>query len=198
MFQQVYFHKASRASEWMLTRILGRVRHLLLEGKHLSDVPQAIESIVNTGDATLDDYLALDDYGLWSSLRAWRDSSDEILSDLCRRIYARHLFKTHELFGAQTEPEHRERILEDARAIAAQAGFDPDIYVGLDVAADVPYDQRQDSLKVVFPNNVTRTVAEVSFLLGRLDGERLQRVRLLFPEELRTAILAHFGAGQAH
>ena len=91
MFQQVYFHKASRASEWMLTRILARVRQLLLAGHHLSHVPKAVESIVTTADACLMDYLALDDFSLWASLRAWRDSSDEVLSDLCRRIYSRKL-----------------------------------------------------------------------------------------------------------
>ena len=93
------------------------------------------------------------------------------------------------MFGAQAEPEHRQRLLEVAREVAADHGFDPDVYVGLDVATDMPYDQRQDSLKVMFPKDVTRTVAEVSYLLGRLDGERLQRVRLIFPEELRDRLL---------
>ena len=94
MFQQVYFHKSSRASEWMLTRILSRVHQLLLDGTRLPQLPPAIEAIAARGDANLGDYLALDDAVLWVALSAWRDVSDPVLRDLTRRLLARHLFKT--------------------------------------------------------------------------------------------------------
>lgn len=39
MFQQVYFHKASRASEWHFSRILARIRALTGDGHQLQPMP---------------------------------------------------------------------------------------------------------------------------------------------------------------
>jgi len=41
MFQQVYFHKASRASEWHFSRILARIRRLLEDGVRIEPMPPA-------------------------------------------------------------------------------------------------------------------------------------------------------------
>ncbi|HVU03320.1 MAG TPA: HD domain-containing protein [Polyangiaceae bacterium] len=188
MFQHVYFHKASRASEWMLSRLLGRVCRLLEGGARLPLVPRAVEAIAQTGDSDLSDYLDLDDSSLFTAMAAWQHVQDPILSDFSRRLYGRKLFKTIELYGEHREPAARHAALEKARDIARRAGFDADVYVGLDVASDVPFDDSKDSLRVVFPNGQSRRPAEVSLLLGRLDGERIQRVRLIFPPELREEL----------
>lgn len=189
MFQQVYFHKTSRASEWMLSRLLDRVTELVAAGTRLPSVPRAIESIARTGDAALPDYLELDDTVLWSSMAAWRDASDPVLRDFSSRLYARKLFKTLELYGEDREPGRREELLGIARDVARSRGLDPDRYVGLDVASDLPFDDSNDPLRVVFPSGPPRKPSQVSFLLGRLNGERLERIRLIFPPELREDVL---------
>jgi HD superfamily phosphohydrolase len=189
MVQQVYFHKASRSSEWMLTRILHRVRELLLDGTVVPGVPPAIVSLVHTGDAPLGQYLALDDTVLWSALSAWRSSPDPVLKDLSNRLCSRQLFKTVELYGEQAQEPDRIEALSVARSIAEAEGFAPEVYVGLDIASDTPFDDRNDGLAVMFPNGVQRRPAEVSFLLARLRGQQQQRVRLIFPPELRARIV---------
>ena len=192
MFQHVYFHKTSRASEWMLSRLLGRVCRLLADGARLPLVPRAIEAIAQTGDASLGDYLDLDDSGLWSAMAAWQNASDPVLAEFARRLYSRRLFKTHELYGEAREPEARERLHQRAREIARRHGYDPDLYIGLDVASDVPFDDSEDSLRVVFPNGLSKKPSEVSLLLGRLHCEKLERVRLIFPPELRDELAPAF------
>ncbi|HMJ11212.1 MAG TPA: HD domain-containing protein [Polyangiaceae bacterium] len=189
MFQQVYFHKSSRASEWMLTRILTRVHELLLDGTRLPSLPPAIAAIAARGDADLAEYLALDDAVLWVALGAWRDVSDPVLSDLARRLLARHLFKTYELYGELASAEQSRVALEKAREIAARAGLDANVYVGLDRASDTPFDDSNEPLTVIFPDGSQRKPGEVSFLLGRLRGERLERTRLIFAPELREEIV---------
>jgi HD superfamily phosphohydrolase len=190
MFQQVYFHKASRASEWQFSRILLRIRHLLRNDVVVTPLPPGIESLLRTGDARLEDYLALDDAVLWSALASWRTAEDPILGDLCRRLYARRLFKTLELFGADRRPERYAELLEFLRDRARATGLDPDYYVGLDEAVDVPFDNSDDPLAVIFPDDVAHAPQEVSFILGRLSGETLTRTRLVFPMELREDLLA--------
>jgi HD superfamily phosphohydrolase len=198
MFQQVYFHKTERASEWMLSRILERVGKLIQDGNRLGNMPRAISEIAVTGQTTLGNYLRLDDATLWVALVSWCEESDPVLADLCQRFAARKLFKTYELFGEQATPSARLFALETARDIARLAGLDPEVYVGLDAASTVAFDDSEDPLTVVFPNGKSRALSEVSFLLGRLRSERMERVRIVFAPELRERVLAALGTpGQA-
>jgi len=193
MFQQVYFHKTERASEWMLSRILERVGRLTQDGTRVGTLPRAISEIAVSGGTTLGEYLKLDDATLWVALTSWCDSSDPMLADLCQRFAARQLFKTYELFGEQATPVRRLEALELARDVARQAGLDPEVYVGLDAASMVAFDDAEEPLTVVFPNGKSRALSEVSFLLGRLRGEQMERVRLVFAPELRERIIAGLG-----
>lgn len=198
MFQQVYFHKAGRASEWLLARILERVRELVLDGCAPPALPDALRSLMLTGEAPLAEYLGLDDPVLWTALSAWQHSQDAALSDLTRRLVKRQLFKTYELFGEAAAPEAAEARLAVARDVAKRAGLQPTRYVGLDLAVDEPFDDRDGSLTVVFPGGIERRPGDVSFLLGRLRGEPMRRTRLVFAPELRDPIRrALDGAGAA-
>jgi HD superfamily phosphohydrolase len=186
MHQQVYFHKAARAAEWMICAILGRAAALLRDGIRLPGVLPALSTIAHHGDATIGDYLELDDGALFGALHAWESSSDAILADLCRRIRGRSLFKTLELYAKSASS--RESALATARDIAKKHGLAPESYVGLDVASDTPFADQDDPLTVVFPHGVAKKPGDVSFLLGRLRGETVTRVRLIFAPELRESI----------
>ncbi|MCC6523534.1 MAG: HD domain-containing protein [Polyangiaceae bacterium] len=189
MFQQVYFHKATRAAEWMLQVILRRALELLRDGTPLESVPAAFYAFAVGRQPTLGEYLALDDLTLLTAIDAWQGAADPILADLCRRLRARELFKTYELLGEAAAPDAAGRWLALARDVAVARGLDPEVYVGLDVAQDVPYGE-DGSLDIVFPRGATRRPSEVSFVLGRLKDEPLRRVRLIFASELREAVHA--------
>jgi HD superfamily phosphohydrolase len=189
MFQQVYFHKATRAAEWMARAAIARALALLRDGTPLRGTPDAFLSFAAGGSVSLGDYLELDDAVLSLAMHAWESCSDPVLARLCERIRSRALYKTIELFGETAlEPKRRALALEVARTVAAQAGLDPSATVGLDVTTDTPYDDDNDTLVVVLAKGAPRRPAEVSFLLGRLDGEALARVRLIVPPELRDPI----------
>jgi uncharacterized protein len=184
MFQQVYFHKATRSAEWMIHSILARVLDLLRDGTRLPGVPAAFERMAHGQTPSIAEYLELDDQVLLGCIAEWQQAREPVLADLCRRLRARELFKTVELFGEAAEPAGRTEARDRVRALAAEAGLDPDVYVGLDVAEDVPYADDQ-SLSVLGSRAEPRRPAEVSFVLGRLRDETLRRVRVMFPPELR-------------
>jgi HD superfamily phosphohydrolase len=186
MFQQVYFHKTTRAAEWMVRALFARVVGQLRDGTPLAGVPAAIDAAARGRPVALGDYLELDDSVLWGALHIWESSRDPVLADLSARMRSRALFKTREITD-QDEPS-RTRALEIAREEAKRSGLDPESYVDLDVAVDVPFDDREDPLTVVLPRGVVRKPGDVSFLLGRLRGESLVRARLIFPSELRERI----------
>ena len=95
----------------MIRAVLGRATLCLLEGHRLPSVPRALEVGAQHEPISLGDYLELDDAVISVAMRAWEDSTDPILSDLCRRVRGRALFKTVELFGEQANPVGRERAL---------------------------------------------------------------------------------------
>lgn len=190
MFQQVYFHKATRAAEWMVRGALSLAVQRLADGCILPDTPPAIRSAAAGRTPTLDEYLALDDGVLAATLLAWERGPDTTLADLCSRLRSRRLFKTIELVGTlRADDDPRARIVERAALITRNAGLDPKLYLGLDTASDTPFDSSNDSLVVVFAKGPPRRPTDVSFLLGRLDGEALNRVRLIVAPEVRDDIL---------
>jgi HD superfamily phosphohydrolase len=193
MFQQVYLHKATRAAEWMIRTILARVATCLAAGDRLERVPRALELAAAGVKFGLDDYLELDDAVLTVAMHAWEDAGDSALADLTRRIRARALFKTIELFGDQTAPDGRDRALAIAREIAVTRGLDPDMYVGMDVATDTPFEDGAGVPVVIFAKGPPRPLREVSFLLGRLAGQVLSRVRLIVAPELRDEVTRALG-----
>ncbi|AKU99772.1 Deoxyguanosinetriphosphate triphosphohydrolase [Labilithrix luteola] len=214
MFQQVYLHKATRSAEWMIRKVLSRASTVIAEGQRLAGTPRAIEMAAHGQPPSLADYLELDDAVLSVAMHAWESGPDPLLADLSRRVRSRALFKTYELFGDQALPEGRERAHEMAREVARTMGFDPDIYVGLDVATDFPFGSKKhaqkspavgsippqstvaeaEPLTVVFAKGPARPLKDVSFILGRLAGQELSRTRLIFAPELREEITRVLGS----
>jgi HD superfamily phosphohydrolase len=193
MFQQVYLHKAARAAEWMIRMIVARAVWVLRAGGALDGVPRAVAASARDEPIALGDYLELDDGVFWGAMHAWERSGDRPLADLARRIRGRELFKTLELFGEHSGPEGRKRALAIAREIAVSQGLDPDAYVGLDVASVEPFGGGGDPLMVVYAKGRARPLQDVSFLLGRLAGQVLSRVRLLLAPELRAPVTHALG-----
>jgi HD superfamily phosphohydrolase len=189
MFQQVYLHKATRAAEWMIRATLARAASLVMDGERLPGMPRAIELAAHGEPIPLGDYLELDDSVLAVALHAWESARDPVLADLARRVRSRRLFKTYELFGEQASPAGRERALAIAREVAIARGVDPDVYVGLDVASDVPVATEAEPLLVVYAKGPARPLSEVSFLLARLAGQVLSRVRIVMKPELREDVI---------
>ncbi|MGO9834619.1 MAG: HD domain-containing protein [Polyangiaceae bacterium] len=193
MFQQVYLHKATRAAEWMISTILARAVSVVRAAGSLEGVPAAVRAVARGEAIGLGDYLELDDGVLWGAMHTWEGAEDRPLADLARRIRARALFKTIELFGEHATTDGRVRALEVARDVARANGYDPDAYVGLDVASDEPFGGQDDPLMVVYSKGPARPLREVSFLLGRLAGQVLSRLRLVLAPELREPVTDALG-----
>jgi hypothetical protein len=193
MFQQVYLHKATRAAEWMIRATFARAMSMLREGTGLEGVPGAVAAAARGEPIALGDYLELDDGVLWGTMHAWEQSADRPLADLARRIRVRALFKTLELFGEHSTGPGRQRALSIAQEIARARGLEPEAYVGLDVASVEPFGFDLPPLMVVYAKGPARPLHEVSFLLGRLAGQVLSRVRLILAPELREPVTHALG-----
>jgi HD superfamily phosphohydrolase len=100
MYRAVYYHHTVRAASFLLSSVLRRAVELFAAG-HSSifpalqggrDNPMAL--LTKKGDQIpLDAYVSLGEFQIWHLIDQWQDTKDPVLSDLCRRLLARSLFK---------------------------------------------------------------------------------------------------------
>jgi HD superfamily phosphohydrolase len=98
LYFSVYFHKATRSAEAILTGLIRRIGELCGEGDLDATGLEAHNPIVRfIREPNLDAYLRLDDFVVWGSLSNMSDAKDEIVRELATRLLQRRLFKAIEI-----------------------------------------------------------------------------------------------------
>jgi HD superfamily phosphohydrolase len=195
MYQQVYHHKAVRASEVLVRAIFARSTELLRDGHELGGhLPEAFTTVARAERPSLRAYVELDDASLTAAIASLRHAPDPILRDLCERLLTRTLPKTIPLADSPEAEPSWHAAHQRAAEIATRRGYRPDLYVWLDVPSDIPYaesdEPRASGLWVARRHRPLARLGEVSFLLRELRNKRALRPRLVFPAELRDEISA--------
>ena len=101
MYWQVYLHKTVLGTELLLVNILKRAKELTLDGMQLFATPalsyflQRNLTIKDFKDNPihLDTFCMLDDTDVMSSIKVWIGCRDKILSELCKMLILRNLYK---------------------------------------------------------------------------------------------------------
>ena len=99
MYWQVYLHKTVIAADNLFYSILERARQLLSEGVVLDGYAPLLlflsdryeEKDFKTNDLLLDNFAAIDDGDVMTTIKVWSHSSDKVLSTLCRNLLWRKL-----------------------------------------------------------------------------------------------------------
>ncbi|MDW8245227.1 MAG: HD domain-containing protein [Sandaracinaceae bacterium] len=196
MHQQVYHHKATRAGECLVRAILRRASELVREGSPAAaGFPPALRMAALGELPSLSDYLELDDMTLSVALFSCEKNCDPLLSELSRRLRNRALFKTISLPPNPEKAWLWEEAHLIAKDIAKSAGFDPDLYVWLDLPEDVPYrDNREgEGMWVLVEPGHLFPLGEISFTIARLRNQRILWPRLCFAPELRDCLVPAVG-----
>lgn len=189
MYQQVYFHKATRAGECMMRATFRRFADLMRDGSPPSHTPATLRAFARGEPVSVRDYLALDDHTLWATLERWADERDPILASLSRAVCSRALFKTASL--DEIDPACDAELLDGLQRLVRAAGLDPRYHCELDVAEVHPYElpsSPEAALRVVYQRRPPRSLESASFVVGRLLGAPFVRRRLLFPSVVREAV----------
>lgn len=100
MYWQVYLHKTVISAEQLLLKILKRAKFLADLGIELYSgtafsffLYSDIKSSDYNKSNILDNFAGLDDFDIFSAIKIWTEHSDKIMSNLCRRLVSRNLFK---------------------------------------------------------------------------------------------------------
>jgi hypothetical protein len=134
-YWQIYFHKTTRGIEKILHTLWARAKELYKHGFFSQGgVSPTLQPFLEEKWQP-EDYLIIDDVDIWQALKSWQFSSDDILSDLSRRVLNRELFKPVSL------PENPPFDLhEQCKQVVQTHGYNPKYYLLWDRASDVAYD----------------------------------------------------------
>lgn len=127
MYWQVYLHKTVVAAENMLVNILKRAKQLSSGGAELFATPALSLFLKNNfekedfekEEKVLNTFSSMDDYDIFSSVKAWAQHEDKVLSTLCRNLVNRKLLRL-ELKKEKPEVSYKKQLIEKC---AAQYGI---------------------------------------------------------------------------
>ena len=100
MYWQVYLHKTVLSAEMLLVKILQRAKELA-QNKIKMFVTPAFEFFLYNDirkkdfddQIVLNNFMKLDDYDIFTSVKVWAEHNDVVLSTLCKNMVNRKLYK---------------------------------------------------------------------------------------------------------
>lgn len=185
MYMQVYFHPASRAMEVLLQNLLKRAKYLYHIDSHFfkKTSPNLIPFLTN--QASLADYLSLDDGVMNTYFQSWMAAEDDILADLASRFVNRKVFKS------VTFEEESRKDLSHLVELVKSVGFDPDYYTGIHVNFDLPYDiyrpekkEPRTEINMIQKDGLVVELSTISPIVKTLTGTIYGDRRFYFPKEM--------------
>lgn len=185
MYMQVYFHPASRAMEVLLQNLLKRAKYLYHIDSYFFEKtsPNLIPFLAN--QASLADYLSLDDGVMNTYFQAWISAEDDILADLASRFVNRKVFKS------VTFEEESRKDLSHLVELVKSVGFDPDYYTGIHVNFDLPYDiyrpekkEPRTEINMIQKDGSVVELSTISPIVKTLTGTIYGDRRFYFPKEM--------------
>ncbi|MBL7764459.1 MAG: HD domain-containing protein [Chitinophagaceae bacterium] len=167
MYWQVYLHKTVLSSELMLVNILKRAKALAQSGETLFATPALSWFLqrdipsdqFDLDPNNLDQFLLLDDNDVVASVKVWASHPDPILSDLCRRLNERRLFKVH--YTAVEENIDLDAIKKKLCTHFNLAEADLPYYFTQDSASNMAYSAGDEKIKIAYKNGRIREISEI-------------------------------------
>jgi len=169
MYWQVYFHKTVMAAEYMLINILNRAKYLAGKGIPLFSTPSFNAFLKNhlTRENFKEDkqwiieFMRLDDFDVFSSIKVWMHHEDKILSYLCTNLVNRHLYKVliqNEPFLPSFIEAIRMETIKNFRVSNDELKY----FLVEDVVTNNAYNLNDDKIKIMFKDNSLMDVSEAS------------------------------------
>lgn len=123
LYFTVYFHKATRSAEKMLTAIILKLGEMIMDGKvDQTGLPKAHPIVKFINERSLDSYLSLDDSVIWGSLPLLKNSDDKQLGELASRLLRRDLYKALDVSFEFTNTDAAIARFRSALSKANEAG----------------------------------------------------------------------------
>lgn len=173
MYWQVYLHKTVVCAEQLLINILRRAKDLRRDGRDLFATPALacfLERVYTREDflndpSLLGTFSELDDSDITTAVKQWSKHPDPILSELCRRMMNRQLFK----ILLQKEKFTDSFIADKKAQVADMYRLNPDevsYFVVHGALVNNAYDTRSDKINILLKNGDVLDIADAADTLN--------------------------------
>ncbi len=156
MYWQVYLHKTVIAAESLLIRILRRAREIYMNGGKLFCSP-SLEFFLRAAVGK-DEFIAnpeilkhfsrIDDFDVFTAIKVWSQHEDKILSELCRSLANRVLFRIEmqkEPFPGEYVEMIRQNVVTGMGLEENQSGY----FVFTDQTSSYAYDPFGETIGIL-------------------------------------------------
>jgi HD superfamily phosphohydrolase len=190
MYWQVYLHKTVVSAENLLINILRRAKELFQTGHELFSTPALKKFLSNEyfiedfkqDKNLLNDFAALDDSDVSASVKVWGSHSDKILSELCRRLFNRRLYK----IIIQKEKFSNEFVTDLKQKIIEQNGIEEseiDYYLLKGTLVNNAYNSENDKINILFKDGKICDITEAADTLNiKTLSHPVEKHYLCFPD----------------
>jgi len=191
MYWQVYLHKTVVSAECLLIRILRRAKEISRHGEELFSTPSFkvflkadfSKNDFQKSDSLLDSFSQLDDSDISASVKVWAEHSDPVLSNLCRRMVTRNLYKIKIQKAAFNNEEIA--IMQDrAKEKLGIENSVMDYFVFTGKLVNNAY-SRSDKINIIYKDGSVKDIAEAADTLSiEAMSETVEKYYICFPKEL--------------
>jgi hypothetical protein len=132
----------------------------------------------------LEQFVLLDDYDVFASIKVWANHSDKVLSILCKSLVERHLFKI-EMTKEDVDKEKMSSLLTEAQQRFGLSEHDAKYLVFDGSTRNSAYNMDHSTIKILYKDGTVMDVAKASDQLNikQLSNTVIKHF-LCFPKEL--------------
>ena len=200
LFEQVYLHKTTRGVETLIRSLLTMVAKAANSGKEAIkelglDRDDALVRFFGPKGETIPNYLALDDYAVWTAVSRIANGKNDKAADLSRRLRDRRLLKAldvnSEFSVNPEEPLHETEARRQREIMKIEERFGEKLgdtilkdAEKLDVYGEIGADEakRHKKLTILLRDGSPREITQLSPTIKTLIGRR-NFVRYYGPDE---------------
>jgi len=192
MYWQVYLHKTVIAADQLLVNLLRRAKYLSEQGEVLFSTPAFGTFLRNNPTRHdfendrkwLDLFAQLDDFDVFASLKVWTGHTDPILSDLCRCMVKRKLYKV-EMQTTPFDPELvaaiRQKTIEQYNLSPTETGY----YFTCEKIENKAYDPRHERIMIKNRSDELIDISKASEQLNNaVMPTTVSKYLLCYPKEI--------------
>lgn len=170
MYWQVYFHKTVLAAETLLIKILNRAKYLAAQGEKLFATTHFLRFLredfflcdFQEDPTLLRSFARIDDFDVFSSIKAWTEHPDPILSCLSNYLVDRRLFRIY-FSDKPFDHNHLEIAKNRVEKILNLKKGEGDWFIGTGEVCVMAYDQETGPILVkTAQGNIEELISAIS------------------------------------
>jgi HD superfamily phosphohydrolase len=193
MYWQVYMHKTVLSAEYMLREILKRAR-LISKHRPLPASPALSFFLRHEGafdaqadmEEVLEHFGKLDDYDVMTAVKLWCDDPDFVLSELCKRLINRKLFRI-EISQEPFNPNYIDTVLKRIAEKYQLGMYDASFMLLQGVSSNHAYHPKKPAINILYKDGTVKDIGEASDQLNiSVLSQPVVKYFICYPKEIEV------------